>query len=135
QLPADNVRWLPPAPDSEEYFHAVEEEGYLIADEGETLKIRYIKLVDDVTRWPPHLVAAMGYRLAMDAAEAITQSTSIVEDMRVKYEGQDGEGGALAKAKRADGLATGDRDRGNVAVLSRTLAAAHGRTLPRAPGR
>lgn len=140
QLPADCLRWLPQAKDScGDDVDAVAEthdgKNVLIADAGDHLYIRYIKLIDDVTRWSPHMVDAMGYRLAMDGAEALTQSESIVENMRVKYEGPDGEGGALAKAKRADGLATGDRDRGNVKVRSRTLSAAMTPSYPRAPGR
>jgi hypothetical protein len=126
QLPADCLRWLPPAADSEQYFRGVEEGGFLIADADDTLKIRYIRLVEDLTRWPPHLVTALAQRLAMDSAEALTQSSSIVEDMRVKYEGPDGASGCLAEAKRMDGLATGERDRGNVVTRSRALRAAMG---------
>ena len=135
QLPADCLRWLPPAPDNDDYFEGVEEGGYILADAGASINIRYIRLIEDVTAWPPHLTNAMSYRLAMDAADAITQSTSIVEDMRVKYEGRDGEGGALARAKRADGLASGNRSRGNVTVISRALSAGYrGTTYRGVPG-
>lgn len=136
QLPADCLRWLPWAADSEHWFEGEEKKGkVLLADEGTTLFIRYIALNETVFEWPPHLVSAMAYRLAMDAAEAITQSEGIKEKARVAYEGEDGEGGALAKAKRADGLATGDRNRGNVVTLSRTLSAGFGTSRCRAPGR
>lgn len=123
QLPADCLRWLPPSPSDDHYVCAVQEGNFLIADAGDSIRIRYIRLIEDVTLWPPHLVDAMGYRLAMDAAESLTQSSSIVEDMRRKYEGVDGSGGALARAKEKDGLATGDRDRGNVVSRSRALSA------------
>lgn len=127
QMPADCVRWLPAPKGDRHYVCAAEEGQYLLTDSDSPPRIRYIAEVDAVDEWPAHFAGAMGYRLAMDAAEAMTQSTSIVEDMRRKYEGMDGEGGALAKAKRADGLATGDRERGNVETRSRALTAAMGR--------
>ena len=126
QLPADCVRWLPAPRGDRSYVCGAVEGRYLLTDSDSVPRIRYIAECDTVADWPAHFVTAMGYRLAMDAAESITQSTSIVEDMRVKYEGPDGEGGALAKAKRADGLETGDRERGNVETRSRALTAAMG---------
>lgn len=132
-MPVDCVRWLVPARDSRDYFRGVQEGAYLLTDSDTPPRIRYIAVIENVALWPPHFVTAMGYRLAMDAAEAITQSSGIVEAMRVKYEGTDGDGGALAKAKRADGLATGDRDRGDVSVFSRTLTAARMSTIGEPP--
>lgn len=126
QLPADCLRWLPAPRGDAAYVNAAHEGNYLLTDSDSPPRIRYIAEIDSVDDWPAHFANAMGYRLAMDVAEALTQSTSIVEDMRVKYEGHDGEGGALAKAKRADGLATGDRERGNVETRSRALTAAMG---------
>lgn len=135
-LPADCLRWLPQAKDSAgDDVAAVQEGAALIADNGDNLYIRYIALVEDLTLWAPHMVTALGGRLAMDAAEALTQSSSIVEDMRVRYEGPDGTGGMLAEAKKMDGLATGDRDRGNVVTRSRALSAAWGGSASYAPGR
>ncbi|MAY78563.1 MAG: hypothetical protein CL802_13490 [Citromicrobium sp.] len=132
-LPADCVRWLPPARDSMAYFRGAQEGRFLLTDSDTPPRIRYVTAVENVAEWPPHFITAMGYRLAMDAAEPITQSSGVVEAMRVKYEGNDGEGGALAKAKRADGLATGDRDRGDVSVFSRTLTAAGTSTVGMSP--
>lgn len=126
QLPADCVRWLPAPRGDRSYVSAAVEGRFLLTSSDSPPRIRYIAECDTVADWPAHFVTAMGYRLAMDSAESITQSTSIVEDMRVKYEGPDGEGGALAKAKRADGLETGDRERGNVETRSRALTAAMG---------
>ncbi|MEO9625866.1 MAG: hypothetical protein ABJF09_00495 [Qipengyuania citrea] len=126
QLPADCLRWLPAPRGDRAYVNAAHEGNCLLTGSDSPPRIRYIAEIAEVDQWPPHFVTAMGYRLAMDAAEPITQSTSIVEDMRRKYEGMDGEGGALAKAKRADGLATGDRERGNVEARSRALSAAMG---------
>jgi hypothetical protein len=135
QLPADCLRWLPQAKDSGGCDLAASREGgALVADGGAQIFIRYIALIEDLTAWAPHMVSALGYRLAYDAAEALTQSSAIVEAMRVKYEGQDSTGGYLAEAKAIDGLETGDRDRGNVVVRSRTLSAALGSTSLRAPG-
>lgn len=123
-LPANCLRWLPWAKGQEHYFDADNEGGLLIAESGLAPKIRYIRRHDEVSRWPPHFQSAMAARMAMELAEPITQSTSIVEDMRVKYEGSDGRGGALARAKYADGLATAGRDRGEPEVQSRWLDAA-----------
>lgn len=123
-LPADCLRWLPASTSDSHYVNGAIEGRYLLTDSDSPPRVRYIAERADPSDWPAHFVSAMGYRLAMDAAESITQSTSIVEDMRRKYEGLDGEGGALARAKRADGLETGDRDRGNVETRSRALSAA-----------
>lgn len=126
QKPVDCLRWLPAAKGERGYVCGAIEGDYLLTDSDSPPRIRYIAEVDDVDQWPAHFVTAMGYRLAMDAAEAITQSSSIVEDMRRKFEGYDGEAGALGKAKLVDGLETGDRERGNVATHSRALSAAMG---------
>lgn len=126
ELPADCLRWLPWSQDSDHYYPAVEEGGVLICDGPEQLPIRYIRLIDDPSRWSPHMAEAMAFALAWHAAEAITQSTSIARAREEAYHGSDGEGGMLAKAKMFDGLATGDRDRGGVVARSRTLSAARG---------
>lgn len=126
QLPADCIRWLPAPRGDRAYVCAAREGDYLLTGSESPPRIRYIAERADPSKWPPHFVSAMVYRLAMDAAEAITQSSSIVEDMRVKYQGPDGEGGALASAKHKDGLETGDRERGNVETRSRALTAAFG---------
>lgn len=134
KLPADCLRWLPATPDQDDYWPAVQEGSFLVCDGPAQLNIRYIGLVEDVSSWPPHLVSVMAYRLAYDAAEAITQSASVTEKRRIAYEGQAGDGGQLAKAKGIDGLATGDRERGNVVTRSRALGAAYTRRHY-APGR
>ena len=126
QMPADCIRWLPASKSDRSYVNGAIEGNYLLSDSDSPPRIRYIAERSDPGKWPPHFVSAMAYRLAMDAAEPITQSSSIVEDMRRKYEGNDGESGVLAKAKRADGLETGDRERGNVELRSRALTAAFG---------
>lgn len=126
QLPADCLRWLPAPRGDRAYVCASQEGNYLLTSSESAPRIRYIAAIDEPALWPPHFVTALAYRLAMDAAEPITQSTGIVGDMRVKFRGPDGEGGVLADAKRADGLATGDRERGNVETRSRTLSAAFG---------
>ncbi len=123
-LPADCLRWLPPSVDDPHHFRAVQEGRQLLADSEGPHRIRYLRAIEDVSAWPPHFVDAMVYRLAYDAAQALTQSAGVADEMRIKYEGPDGEGGMLARAKYADGLASGDRDRGNVVLRSRALGAA-----------
>lgn len=132
-LPDDCLRWLPVGRDSCDWFEGEEEGGFLLASETGPLNIRYIADVEDVLSWPAHFVELMAYKLAMDLAESATQIAGNVEDMRVKYEGPDGEGGQLARAKRIDGLSTGVRGRSNVETASRWLGAYRG-SARRAPG-
>jgi hypothetical protein len=76
QLPADCLRWLPQAKDSSGCdLAATREGGALVADGGAQIFVRYIALIEDLTAWAPHMVSALGYRLAYDAAEALTQSS------------------------------------------------------------
>jgi hypothetical protein len=133
-LPADCLRWLPWSRDNCHYFEGEQEAGGILAASGAEINVRYIALIEDVTKWPPHFVSLMAYRLAYDAAEALTQSSSITKARREAYLGVDGEGGQLAKAKRADALASGDRSRGNVVTRSRALSAAFSRVTPTVPG-
>lgn len=134
-LPADCLRWLPWGRDSAHYFTGTEEAGRrLLANGQEPLGIRYIALVEDPGSWAPHMVTTMAHLLAWHAAEPITQSMSIARAMQEAYEGSVGDAGKLAEAKKIDGLATGDRERGNVEVFSRTISAARTSGY-RAPGR
>lgn len=132
-LPEDYLRWLPAATDSCDWFEGEEEGGYILCNRTDPINIRYIADREDVTMWSPHFVELMAYKLAMDLAESATQIAGNVDDMRVKYEGQDGEGGALAKAKRLDGLSTGRRGRSNIETSSRWLSG-YGVNPRRAPG-
>lgn len=119
KLPPDCLRWLPWSRASEHYVRADQEEGFLVADSDVAINIRYIALIEDLSAWAPHVVDCLGYRLAMDAAEGVHSIGGNVADLERKYDA------ALVKAKRADGLATGDRERGDVTTQSRALDAAY----------
>lgn len=121
-LPADNLRWLPPARDDCDGFEGEEEGGFLLSDADAPLNVRYIRDMPDVTKWPAHFATMMAYQLGLDLAESATQIQANVEDMQVKWDA------AFAEARRVDGLASGTRSRGNVQYTSRWLSARRDRT-------
>lgn len=103
RLPADCLRWLPPAID--DYLAPdLEHEGvFLLSSEPGPVAIRFIADNDDVASWPPLLAEAMVYRLAFDMAEAIAASQSMRDRMDEKF------AMIIGQARVADGLATGHR--------------------------
>lgn len=127
KLPAECLRWLPPAQGDYDWFLGEEEGGFILSDASAPLNIRFIKDVEDVSAWPVHFQIFMGYQLAMDLAESATQIGGNVQDMMNKREE------ALTEAKKLDGLASGNRSRGNVEMSSRWVSA---RRVPqyRVPG-
>lgn len=104
-LPADCLRWLPPAKGDDHYFDGVEEDGKILTDEEAPLYIRYIRRVEDPGKWSQGFRHALACRLAMEMAEPITQQTKMSMKMEKLYDA------ALRKAKRQDGLASGRRSR------------------------
>ncbi|QNQ09249.1 hypothetical protein [Sphingomonas alpina] len=114
QLPSGCVRWLPAARDDDD-FEEAEREGNFLLTNADTLRIRYIALIDDVTVWPPAFVRAMTLMLAAAMAEGVTQSEGIKDRLAQRAEDQ------IAKAKRIDGLETGRTRRGRVSVQSSWL--------------
>lgn len=115
KLPTDALRWLPPGLGDCNFFVGEEENGLILTDAGAPLNIRYIANIDDWSLWPPHFAEAMAYKLAMELAESITQIQSNVADAADKFRD------VLRTAKRADGLASGNRSRGNVERQSRWM--------------
>lgn len=114
-LPADCIRWLPYA-DTDSDWRAAEREGdYLLSDAAAPLPIRYIAAIDDVTRWSAPFVKLVTLQLAASLAEAVTQSESIKDRVLERAEA------ALRKAKRMDGLETGQRRRSAVVGRSDIL--------------
>jgi hypothetical protein len=116
-LPPDCLRWLPPSRDDYDGFEGEEEGGFILSDAAAPLNVRYIRDVEDVTAWPVHFSVFMGYQIAMDLAESATQISGNVDDMAVKREE------ALMEARKLDGLASGNRSRGDIEILSRWTAA------------
>lgn len=113
-LPADYLRWLPWSRDDKAYARAEQEGNVLLADSVGPLNIRYIARIEDVAMWSPGFTEALAWKLATEMEEAITGS-------RTNGPGN-GYDTALRKAKRSDGLATGDRSR-NLSTTSNWIAA------------
>ena len=117
RLPPECLRWLPPSSDDEDWFCGEEEGGHILSDETGSLKIRFIRDVEDITTWPPHLTEALAFRLAKDLCESATQIAGNKETARDEYESY------LDTAKGLDARASGNRSRGNAQAQSRWVTA------------
>lgn len=122
RLPADCLRWLPPARDDRNYVFAVEEDGFLLCNEEGPIPARFIYRNEDVTRWSSSFRTVMSYQLALEMCEAATEQKGLQDRLL------NGRDAALSQAKKLDGLASGDRERGNVVSQSRILSSRHGGT-------
>ena len=71
-------------------------EGRYLLTDADTVKIRYIKRVTDVTQYPPFLVTAMAAKLASELAFPITRNLNIHSQMEQLYQRK------LADAKAVD---------------------------------
>lgn len=112
-IPPEYLRWLPPPRDSEFFFEGVEEGGHILTNYGAPLPFRGIRDVEDVGAWSAAFSYFMGYQLAMDLAQSVTQFAGKEQDMAVARMD------ALEEAKKLDGLASGERTTGNARYLSR----------------
>lgn len=120
-IPADALRWLPPASGDDDYFLGEREGDFILTDCAGPLPFRGIRDVPDVTRWSAQFDVMMAAQLAFDLANSVTQFQSMVNDMAMRV------GDALESARGLDGLETGNRTRGNAASQSRWVTA---RQLP-----
>jgi hypothetical protein len=120
RLPTDCLRWLPPSIDDPNYIEAVEEDGFLLSNDLGPIPVRFIYRNEDITRWSALFGAVMSYQLALEICESATEQKGLQDRL---LEGRED---ALRKAKMADGLASGQRDRGNVIVQSRINSARYG---------
>jgi hypothetical protein len=120
RLPTDCLRWLPPSIDDPNYIEAIEEDSFLLSNDLGPIPARFIYRNEDVTRWSALFCTAMSYQLALEMCEATTEQKGLQDRL---LEGRDD---AVRKAKMADGLASGQRDRGNVIVQSRINSARFG---------
>ena len=91
-LPSDCLRVL--STDQTKQDFKVEGKG--IACDSGTLKIRYIRRVEDPNQFDALFVSALAARLAADMAIPLAQSRSLMEDMMALYQT------VLAEAKAAD---------------------------------
>lgn len=105
EKPADCLRWLPWRRGHPDYFAGEEEGDYILSNAAAPISIRFIRRVDDLARWSPGMRACLAAKLAQKSAKAITGQGSMIDRMKDAYDD------ALAKAKRQDGAASGDRSR------------------------
>lgn len=105
EKPAGMLRWLPWAPGHDDHFDGEEEGDYILSNEDGPIVIRGIFLIEDLSRWTPHMRAALTAKLAAKCAKAITGQASMIDRMEAKF------AEAMTEAKKLDGLATGERNR------------------------
>lgn len=115
-LPDDCLRWLP-WPTGDQYWFEGEHEGMFILANDSAIYIRYIVDVEEWAKWPALFVDLMSYQLAYEYCEGKTGLKGLRDRLMVDRDE------ALRLAKRADGLATGKRDRGTVQSRSRWAGA------------
>lgn len=119
KLPADCLRWLPWAPGEDYHFDGEEEAGYILTNDGTAIYVRYIWLNEDYSQWPPLFADTLAYTLALEHCEAKTQLRGLARDLVIARDDR------LSDAKRADGLATGQRKRSRMQTTSRWGSARH----------
>jgi hypothetical protein len=119
-LPADCLRWLPPAhEDGDAYFEGREEGGRLLTDKAAPIMIRYVSSTKGavIAKWSGSFERAVSLEIAARLAEPITQDESIKDRTRAEAERQ------LRKAKRRDGLSSGHARRRELTARSDWLTA------------
>jgi hypothetical protein len=104
ERPAGMLRWLPWERDHEDWFDGEEEEGFILANDT-AIVIRGIFRVEDMARWTPGMIEAMAAKLAAKTAKAITGQSGMMNRLDGVF------ADVIARARREDGLATGQRNR------------------------
>lgn len=105
QLPADCVRWLPWPDDHQFAFDGEQEGDRLLTNAAAPIYIRYIRRVEDLSKWSEGALDELARRMAEELSEVVTAREEILDRMDASAED------ASRKAKRQDGLATGRRGR------------------------
>jgi len=116
ERPADCLRWLPWDSSDPHHFRGEEEGDYFLTDE-EEIYVRYICDHEDTSRWSALFVDVMAYTLAAEYCEAKTGMKGLRQSLTQERDD------LLRQAKRADGLATGRRERRRVVQSSRWAGA------------
>lgn len=116
QRPPDCLRWLPWDSDDPFYFRGEEEGDYFLTDD-EELHLRFISDHEDTTKWSALFVDVMAYTLAAEYCEAKTGMKGLRSSLLDEREA------LLRHARRADGLATGNRNRRRSVFSSRWAGA------------
>lgn len=102
--PANLLRWLPWDSDDPYHFDGEEEGDFFLTDEPEIF-VRYIGDHDDPSRWSPLFIDVLAYTLAAEYCEAKTGLRGLRQSLLEEREMM------LRAARKADGLATGNRNR------------------------
>lgn len=105
KIPANWLCWFPWDRDSDFYFEAVDEGGYLLTDEPGPIVARGGVDVQEVARWSPLFVEVMAYTVAVEFCQGKTQLLGLRD--RLANERQE----KLDEAFRVDGRATQNRKR------------------------
>ena len=99
QLPADWLRTVA-VHDNDAGAGAAEYriEGRTIASDAEALYLRYVAVIADPNEMPVSFQEALSWRLAADLAQAVTQSTTVMEAMERGFRG------AMSAARSIDAI-------------------------------
>ncbi|HEV2746414.1 MAG TPA: hypothetical protein VGW34_03840 [Allosphingosinicella sp.] len=119
ELPQDNLRWLPWRPDHVDHFEGEQEGRYILSNAAAPIYVRYIRRVEDLSKWSAGYIEALTAKLAMYMAKPITGQSGMIDRMARLYEQ------AIANARRQDGLASGRTGR-TASYRSHWLAARNG---------
>ncbi len=104
EKPANMLRWLPWDSDDPYHFEGEEEGEFFLSDEPE-IYVRYIGDHETISKWPPLFVDLMAHTLALEYCEG---KTGLLGLRRAIGEDRDM---IVRQARKADGLATGNRNR------------------------
>lgn len=115
-LPADCERWLPWEDGNTNYFEGEREGRYLLTNSS-AVRIRYIRKDVKIAEWSAHFVRAVILALAHSLCDGVTQAEGKKDRLEIKAEK------ALKRAKRIDGLESGNTKRKAVTVRSSWLQA------------
>lgn len=100
-LPSDCIRVIrPPTYD----LDWIIEGRKILTNDGDTLYLRYIKDVEDVTQWDPSFYNVISAALALDIVEKLTQSNTKKQLLLTEYND------AVVLAKRVDAFEAGPED-------------------------
>lgn len=117
KLPADCIRVLPWSRDAWEWFEGEVEGGYMLTNQGEAIRIRYIRLIDNPSSWSPLFTDVLAHQLALEHCEAGTGKRGLSQDIASRLDA------LIADARRADALENGNRKAMRPIVASNWAAA------------
>lgn len=94
-LPANCLRVLPPSRFGVDWIiEQVADDTCILSNESNTLQVRFLARIEDVTKWDVTFVEVMACRLAIQTCEKITQSNAKKDEVKEQYRD------AVAEAKK-----------------------------------